>query len=83
MRLGKEGEAGSVNEQLKEKLQQWRMERFKKENMPAYTIMPQSALLEIAMYVPKTKGELLSIKGFGEKRYEKYGEQILEICRNF
>ena len=45
--------------------------------------MPQSALLEIAMYVPKTKAELLSIKGFGEKRYEKYGDQILEICRNF
>lgn len=79
----KEGESGSVNEELKEKLQQWRMERFKKENMPAYTIMPQSALLEIAMYVPKTKAELLSIKGFGEKRYKKYGEQILEICRNF
>lgn len=78
----KEAGAASVNGQLKEKLQQWRTEKFKKENVPAYTVIPQSALLEIAMYSPKTKAELLSVKGFGEKRFEKYGEEILEICRN-
>lgn len=28
---------------------------------------------------PKTKEELIQIKGFGEKKVEKYGDGILEI----
>ena len=28
---------------------------------------------------PKSKNELLKVKGFGEKKVEKYGEEILRI----
>ena len=73
------GESGSVNEDLRERLQQWRTERFKKDNVPAYTIMHQSTLMDIAALVPKTKAELMRIKGFGEAKFEKYGEEILKI----
>jgi ATP-dependent DNA helicase RecQ len=72
-----------VNEELKEKLQQWRSERFKADNVPAYTIMHQSTLMQIAAIIPSTKQELLSIKGFGEASFRKYGDQILELCREF
>ncbi|MBO7192186.1 MAG: AAA family ATPase [Bacteroidales bacterium] len=71
---------GTVNEELKEKLQQWRSERFKADNVPAYTIMHQSTLIQIATFIPTTKRELLSLKGFGEASFKKYGDQILEIC---
>ena len=74
---------GVVNEQLREKLQQWRSERFKKDNVPAYTIMHQDTLLLIASMIPVTKEELMSIKGFGETRYKKYGPDIIAICREF
>ena len=77
------GESGSVNEELREKLQQWRMERFKKDNVPAYTIMHQSTLMDIAALVPKTKEELMRIKGFGAMKFEKYGEEILKITSEF
>lgn len=76
-------EPGMVNEELKEKLQQWRSERFKADNVPAYTIMHQSTLMQIAAIIPSTKQELLSIKGFGEASFRKYGDQILELCREF
>ena len=76
-------EPGTVNEQLRERLQEWRMERFKADNVPAYTIMHQSTLMDIASFVPKTKEELLAIKGFGEAKYKKYGEDILRITAEF
>lgn len=79
----KEGEPGVVNEALRERLQQWRSERFKADNVPAYTIMHQSTLLEIAVSVPQTKSELLAVKGFGDARFRKYGEEILAICKDF
>ncbi len=78
-----EGESGIVNEELRERLQQWRTERFKADNVPAYTIMHQSTLMEIAILAPKSKDELLSIKGFGEAKFKKYGSEILEICKDF
>ena len=74
---------GVVNEDLRDRLQQWRSDRFKKDNVPAYTIMHQSTLLQIAALIPITKDELLSIKGFGETSYKKYGPEIISICREF
>lgn len=79
----KEGEQGIVNEELRERLQQWRMQRFKADNVPAYTIMHQSTLMEIASLIPKTKEELLSIKGLGKAKLEKYGDEILEITAEY
>ena len=76
-------EPGTVNEQLRERLQEWRMQRFKKDNVPAYTIMHQSTLMDIAALVPKNKAELLRIKGFGDAKFAKYGEEILEITKEF
>ena len=76
-------EHGLVNEKLRERLQQWRSDRFKADNVPAYSIMHQSTLLEIAARIPKTKAELLRIKGFGDGRFKKYGAEILEICTEF
>ena len=74
---------GVVNEDLRDRLQQWRSDRFKKDNVPAYTIMHQSTLLQIATLIPITKDELLAIKGFGETSYKKYGPEIISICREF
>lgn len=76
-------EPGIVNEELRDKLQQWRSDRFKADNVPAYTIMHQSTLIQIATLIPSTRQELLAIKGFGEASFRKYGEQILEICSEY
>lgn len=77
------GESAVVNEVLRDRLQQWRTERFKADNVPAYTVMHQSTLMAIASIVPKTRTELMSIKGFGDAKFKKYGEEILNICIEF
>ena len=76
-------EPGIVNEELRDRLQQWRSDRFKADNVPAYTIMHQSTLIQIATLIPSTRQELLAIKGFGEASFRKYGEQLLEICSEY
>ena len=78
-----EGESTTVNEKLRDMLQEWRSGRFKRDNVPAYTIMHQSTLIEIASRIPKTREELLSIKGFGKAKFDKYGKEILEITSGF
>lgn len=75
--------SGVVNVALRDRLQEWRKARFMADNVPAYTIMHQSTLMDIASYVPVTKAQLMAIKGFGEGRFKKYGEEILAICREF
>jgi DNA helicase-2/ATP-dependent DNA helicase PcrA len=46
-------------------------------------IMHQTTLLAIASHIPHTRKELLSIKGFGEASFKKYGEEILTITAEF
>ena len=48
--------------------------------MPPYRIYSNNVLNEIASKRPGTHAVLLSIKGFGKKTYENYGEDILRIC---
>ena len=78
---GRAESAGVVDENLRQKLVEWRTSVYKAHNVPAYTILHQSTLMEIAAKAPTTKSELLSVKGFGEAKFRKYGEDILRICR--
>jgi exodeoxyribonuclease VII large subunit len=41
--------------------------------------MPNAVLEEIARMLPKTRDELMSVKGIKEAKFRKYGREILEI----
>lgn len=72
---------GSIHPELAQALVDWRREKYQKDNVPAFMILHQKTLLAIADLAPTTKEELLSVKGFGKSKCEKYGEEILEIIR--
>ena len=76
-------ETVAVNEELKEVLVHWRREQCRAEDVRAYMIIPQRTLLEIAAKIPKTRDELMAINGFGNARWEKYGEKILQMTSEF
>jgi superfamily II DNA helicase RecQ len=42
-------------------------------------IAHNDSLMQIAILQVKSKEDLLKIKGFGEKRAEKYGDEILRV----
>lgn len=72
---------GSTHPELVQALIDWRREKYQKDNVPAYIILHQKTLLAIADLAPTTKEELLTVKGFGKSKCDKYGDEILEIVR--
>ena len=68
-----------MNTELLEKLKEWRNDMARKENLPLYRIFQNKTLEDIAMLKPKDKEELLAIKGIREKKFERYGLDILEL----
>ena len=76
-------ETVAINEELKELLVRWRREQCRAEDIRAYMIIPQRTLLEIAAKIPKTREELMAVNGFGNARWEKYGERILQMTSGF
>lgn len=72
---------GSTHPELVQALIDWRREKYQKDNVPAYIILHQKTLLAIADLAPTTREELLTVKGFGKSKCDKYGDEILEIVR--
>ena len=72
-----------TEERLYEVLRRWRNEQAINEHVPPYIIAHNSWLKRIAKMHIKTKEELLCIKGFGKKRIEKYGDDILREVQEF
>ncbi|MGL5380647.1 DNA helicase RecQ [Clostridium sp.] len=60
-------------------LKTWRKERAFRENIKPYIIFSDSTLIELSNKKPKSIEELLSIRGVGEKKVDKYGVEILSI----
>lgn len=67
------------NSELFLKLRNWRYERSRDLNLPAYCIMHQKTLIEICNTRPTTEKELIAIKGIGKTFVGKYGQEVLEI----
>ena len=53
------------------------------QNIRAYWVLTQRALLEIADTCPTTKEELLAVNGFGPAKWKEYGEEILELIARY
>jgi superfamily II DNA helicase RecQ len=79
----KPAELPIVNLGLEIRLKEWRSKHYKASNIPAYMVIPNKTLTEISTKIPRTREELMAISGFGETRWEKFGEEILAITSEF
>ena len=73
--------SGSAHPELVQTLIDWRREKYQKDNVPAYIILHQKTLLAIADLAPTTREELLTVKGFGKSKCDRYGDEILDVIR--
>ncbi len=75
-------EAGLLSE-----LKRVRMNIAMNEDVPAYIILSDATLLEMATYLPQNKAELRQISGFGDVKLERYGAQfeaaVVDYCKQF
>ncbi|NLK95693.1 MAG: DNA helicase RecQ [Clostridiales bacterium] len=72
-----------INKELFDILKKWRRVVAAKENIKPYIIFSDSTLIEISNKLPKRKEELLNIRGIGEKKISKYGNEIIGITSNW
>jgi Superfamily II DNA helicase len=66
---------------LVDALRRWRLGEAKKHRLPAFRILTDLTLLDVAARRPRTEAELAEISGIGPSRLARYGARILEIVR--
>ena len=74
---------GSTEVELKEYLREWRRTTAKDKGVPAFVVLHDAALVELCLAKPSTLPELRRVSGFGEKRVEMYGQEILDALNRF
>lgn len=72
-----------VDPDLREFLREWRRTTAKRQLVPAYVVMHDSSLDDLCRKLPRTLEEVRRVSGFGEKKTEMYGPQILEALMEF
>jgi ATP-dependent DNA helicase RecQ len=73
----------SPDAELKEYLREWRRDFSKQKGIAAFVVMHDTTLDELCFAKPSTLSELRRVSGFGDKKVELYGEQILAALQRF
>jgi ATP-dependent DNA helicase RecQ len=71
-----------VDENVVERLRHWRLERSQEDAVPAYVVLHDTTLRELAAVRPQTHGELAEVKGLGPVKVERYGDELLAVLGN-
>jgi ATP-dependent DNA helicase RecQ len=74
---------GSLDLELKEFLREWRRKAATDKGLPAFAVLHDSALVDLCIAKPSTLEALRRVSGFGDKKVEMYGKEILDALRRF
>ncbi len=68
-----------VDQGLMARLKSWRLDLARAQGLPAYVILTNKSLEQIAAHKPENATQLLNVDGIGQAKLTKYGDQILAI----
>jgi len=71
--------SGPVDDSVVERLRSWRRERSLEDGVPAYVVLHDATLRDLAATRPTSLHELAAVKGFGPTKIERYGDDILAV----
>lgn len=74
---------GEANKDVFTALKKLRLSISKEEKMPAYIIFNDKTLKLMASELPTTENEFLAISGVGMNKMEKYGEEFINLIKQF
>jgi DNA helicase-2/ATP-dependent DNA helicase PcrA len=69
------------DEELLTRMKDWRVATSKKQKVPAYVVFTDATLQAIAERAPSSEPELAAIPGVGAVKLERYGPDVLALCR--
>jgi uncharacterized protein YpbB len=64
-------------------LKQWRDIIADEHNYPVFMVLPHKAMMELLAHLPTSLPELENIKGIGKKKVKQFGNEIIEIIREY
>jgi ATP-dependent DNA helicase RecQ len=72
----------SFDDKLFEEFKTLRRKMALENEVPAYVIFGDKTLKELASKLPTSQTDFLDINGIGKVKFEKYGEEFLNLCKN-
>jgi ATP-dependent DNA helicase RecQ len=73
----------AVDPELREYLRDWRRTTANQQGVSAFIVMYDTSLEELCRKPPHSLSELRNVSGFGQRKVELYGRQILEALERF
>jgi hypothetical protein len=80
---GDEEHALSEDNALVVRLKAWRRRTADEADVPAFMILHQKTLLQIASVMPSSEKTLAAIKGMGKKTVARFGDEILRVISEY
>jgi GTPase SAR1 family protein len=80
---GKEVSVDTKHPELFERLRQWRQAVASERKDKVFKILRQNTLYDIVNQLPYHKAQLKAIKGLGPKKIDSFGNDILDIVREY
>jgi ATP-dependent DNA helicase RecQ len=76
-------EPSSRDHALREYLREWRRSVAKQQGVSAFIVLYDTSLEAVCRLRPRSLQELRSVPGFGERKIEMYGQQVLSALADF
>jgi len=76
---GSGGRPRANDSPLVARLRQWRSDKAREQGVPAYVILHDRALQEIAALLPDSPSGLLAVPGIGLAKAQRYGDELLAL----
>ena len=70
-----------ADQALFSRLRAWRSARAESQKVPAYVVLTDATLAELAVRQPSDVPELVAVPGIGQTKLDRYGEDVLAIVR--
>ena len=80
--VNSESELSEEEKIIYNKLKDWRADKAREAQLPAYIIFHNTHLMSIARHKPCTLDDLENVNGIGKRKVEKFGREIIEVLEN-
>jgi len=71
------------NPELYNLLKEWRDAKAKEQEVSHYMVVSLKSMRALSNHAPATTDELKMIHGFGRRKLESFGEEVLELINNY
>jgi len=70
---------GAEDPALVQRLRDWRRERARADDVPAFVVFSDRTLAALAAQRPSTPRALLAVSGVGPAKVKRYGEDLIRV----